>query len=62
MGDQQELRKCILGRTSPPVRARLLRMWIETLKSYQPRIEPEGDRFADLIEWLEAVAEALEAI
>jgi hypothetical protein len=62
MNEVDRLETCILGQHSPPVRARLLRMWIETLKSYQPRVEPEGGRFADLMEWLEAVAEALEGI
>jgi len=29
---------------------------------YQPQIEPEAGRFADLIDWLETLAQELEGI
>jgi hypothetical protein len=37
-------------------------LWIKTLKAYQPQIEPEAGHFADLIDWLETVAQAMEGI
>ena len=56
-----EILDVMLGQHDTATRVRLLRLWQDTLKAHMPEVEPEASQIADLIEWLETVAQALEA-
>jgi len=58
----KDILEIILGQHDLATRAWFLRMWQQTLKSYMPKTEPEAGRFEDLMEWLETIVQALEAV
>ena len=54
------LDRVVLGNESSGVRAKILRLWVQTLRSsVRVDVYPEAQHVDDVIEWLESVAWAL---